>query len=166
VKVKVVLTDGELKEAAMAGVERRIRAMQRNLKPNQRDRPEWEQKWWQSDVIGAIGEYALSKAFGQDHEFTDWDTNGKDVLQYQVRTIENPDAGLRVRRHDNPLDTFILAQVHRNKVLLHGYATGTQVFNKGWERFPDCFEYPVEELYSMNDLAVPIVWTDSVTPMQ
>jgi hypothetical protein len=165
-KVIVTLTPSELEKAAYGGVNRRIRAMKIKRKPNQQERPEWEQKWWQSDIIGAIGEFAVSKAFGLDWEDLTEDDNGKDVLDYQVRTIENPRAGLRVRSHDLTDDIFILAEVNRNRVLIHGYSTGAIVRDHAWEEFPRCFTLPKEQLFSITDLAHPIEWSDTVAPQR
>jgi hypothetical protein len=161
-KVIVTLTPQELEKAAYGGVQRRIRALQRQRTPNQKERPEWEQKWWQSDIIGAIGEMAVSKAFGVDWHDLEDDVNGKDVLDYQVRTIENPSAGLRVRSHDSTEDIFILTEVRKNKALLHGYSTGAIVRAHAWEEFPRCFTLPKEQLFHVTDLAHPIEWSDYV----
>jgi hypothetical protein len=162
-KVLVTLSIDELRIAASAGVERNLRAMVKNRRPNQPERPDWEQQWWQSNVNGCIGELAVCKAFGVEFTDTVEDIDG-DVLGYQVRTIQNPKAGLRVRSHDRNEDTFILAQVHKAQVLLHGYMTGWQVKQRGLEEFPRCFTMPARELYSVTDLPHEIQWADTVKP--
>jgi hypothetical protein len=164
-KVVVTLTPSEVEKAAYGGVNRRIRAMKIQRRPNQQERPEWEQKWWQSDIIGAIGEFAVLKMFGVEWEDLPEDRNGKDVLDYQVRTIENPSAGLRVRSHDAD-DIFILAEVNKNKVLIHGYSTAELVRSNGFEEFPRCMTLSKEQLYSVTDLPHPIEWSDFVAPQR
>lgn len=155
-KIRVNLTFDELDYAAKAGVNRRIRGIQKNRRPNQIDRPEWEQKWWQTDIIGCIGEMAVAKMFGLAWLDTENDVNGCDVLDYQVRTIENPNASLRVRSHDSLTDTYILAQVRKASVLIHGYSTGQYVRQHGREEFEHCWTIPKEELWNVTDLVHPI----------
>lgn len=160
-KVMVTLTPDEIRTAGHAGVERRIRAMRKNRQPNQPERPDWQQHWWESDIQGCIAEMAVCKAFGVDFIDLENDIDG-DVLGYQVRSVQNPKAGLRVRTHDAMNHVYILAQVHRNKVLLHGYMSGWQVRERGFEEFPQCYTMPKDELYSMTDLPHPIEWSTSV----
>jgi hypothetical protein len=164
VKVVVKLSKEELEFAAYAGVNRHIRALQRQRKPRQDNIPEHHQNWWQSDIIGVIGEFAVSKAFGVEWLDLPDDPNGKDVLDYQVRATENPKAGLRVRVRDTNTDTFILALCKRNKVLIHGYSTGTIVKSTGNQEFDGCWTLDNKSLYSVTDLAHPIEWSDTVTP--
>ena len=165
-KVLVVLNPDELEAAAHGGINRRIRAMQKDRRPNQPERPDHEQHWWQTDIIGAIGEYAVAKALGQQWQDLTSDVNGKDVLDYQVRTIENPKGGLKVRRHDNPLDIYILAQVSRNRVLIHGWMPGHQVIAYDHEIYPNCWTIPTAMLYKMADLPEEIYWGPTVTPYE
>ena len=163
-KILVRLGSAELEAAAHGGANRRIRAMAKGRRPNQPERPEWEQNWFQTSIIGAIGEYAVAKALGEQWEDLEEDPNGKDVLEYQVRTIENPAGGLKVRRRDNHRDIFILAQVSRNKVLIHGWMPGYQVVALGTEIYPDCWTIPTAMLYQMADLPEEIYWSDTVIP--
>lgn len=169
-KVKVTLSEQELRTAATGGIERRIAAIQMGLKSKTIGRPDHLQKWWQSDITGAIGEYAVCKAFGVEWLPTIGKTDQKDCLDYQVRTIEDPNGGLKVRTHDNPADLFILAQVHKNKVLLHGWLPGHRVLAYQLEIYPNCFTVPNTLLYSMADLNQPIEFGPEVqhyyTPRQ
>lgn len=165
-KVLVILSSDELRAAAYGGVNRNIRAMEKHRKPNQAERPDHEQHWWQTNIAGAIGEYAVAKALGQQWVDLEEDPNGKDVLDYQVRTIENPAGGLKVRRRDNPLDKFILAQVKKNRVLIHGWMPGHQVIAHDHEIFPDCWTIPTPQLYPMADLVHPIEWSETVKPYE
>lgn len=162
-RVEVRLTRAELEAAANAGVQRRIRAMAKNRTPNQPERPEHEQRWWQSDIVGAIAEAAVCKALGVEFVDLEEDRDGRDVLDYQVRSVERPDAPLRFRSHEDPANRYILALVHRNIVVLQGHATGAAVRRHGWEEFPNCHSLPRECLEFMTDLPHPIEWGDRVT---
>jgi len=161
-KVVVTLTPSELEKAAYGGVQRRIQGIMKGLKSTHSETPDYKQNWWQSDIVGAIGEMAVAKAFGVEWQPTIGDIHRKDVLDYQVRTIENPSAGLRVRSHDLTDDIFILCQVRKNKALLHGYSTGAIVRDHAWEEFPRCFTLPKNQLFHVTDLAHPIEWSDHV----
>lgn len=161
-KVVVELTPSEVRAAAQTGVERRIRAMQKQRAPRQSGIPDWKQNWWQSDIVGCLGEFAVCKAFGIDFVDTENDVNGADVFNYQVRSTENPDTGLRVRINDDAQDVFILALVYKNRVLIHGYSIGAQVKSRGKKEFENCWTLPSDELYSITDLPQPIEWSTSV----
>ena len=150
----------ELEYAANAGVQRNIRAIKKKRAPRQANIPDWEQKWWQSDIVGCIGEMAVAKMFGVEWLDLENDVNGKDVLDYQVRTIENPAASLRIRTRDNLSETFILAQVGRASVLIHGQSTGQYVRQFGRQEFEGCWTIPKEELWSVTDLPHPIEYQD------
>ena len=99
--VRVILTDADMQIAAHGGVNRRLLAIKRADKPNQPDRKYHEQNFFQTDIFGAIGEYAVAKLLGAEWQWEQHD-NGFDVLQYQVRSTENPDTTIKVRRRDNP----------------------------------------------------------------
>lgn len=163
-KVVVTLSKSELQAAVGAGVNRRLRAMERKRRPRQDGIPEHKQHWWQSDIIGAIGEACVSKMFGVPfHDLAD-DRNGKDVLDYQVRATENPKAGLKVRVGDDNNDIFILAQVHNYRALIHGYSTGSYVKAHGERMFESCWVVPNDSLWSVTDLVHPIEWSNTVAP--
>lgn len=165
-KVLVELTAEEVRKAAQAGCERRIRAMSKRRAPRQDGIPDWRQAWWQSDIIGCLGEAGVCKAFGLTFEDLENDRGGFDVYRYQVRATENPETGLRVRSTDSLTDTFILAEVRRNYVLIHGYQTGWYVRQNGSREFENCSTLPREELYSITDLAEPIEWSTFVRPYE
>jgi hypothetical protein len=158
--VRVFLTPQEHQEACYGGVNRRLRALTLHRAPNQPERKYHEQNWFQTSISGVVAEYAVAKAFGLQWEDLTEDPNGFDVLNYQVRSSENPDGLLKVRRRDNPDHKFIFARVRNNEVRIHGWSTGAQVISNNQETFPDCFEMPMYRLYPMTDLPEPIQWQD------
>jgi len=63
-KVLVTLDYEELEYCAISGARRNIRAMQKDRKP--RDKTSYsKQNWWQSNITGVIGEYAVAKSLGE-----------------------------------------------------------------------------------------------------
>ena len=163
--VRVSLSDDELHYAAVAGVNRRIRALQRNRKPNQPGTSYQKQNWWQTDITGCIGELAVAKAFGVDWYDTTDDPGGFDVLHYQVRSTEREMPELIVRGRDNPDDCFILARVYKNRVLLYGWATGVEVRARGHEKYePGTSVLMGYEVNPMEYLITPILYNSQVTP--
>lgn len=165
-RVLVELTPAEVRNAAHAGCERRIRAMSKRRAPRQDGIPDHKQAWWQSDIVGCLGEAGVCKAFGLDFVDLENDRGGFDVYRYQVRSTESPTTGLRVRSTDSLSDTFILAEVRRNFVLIHGYQTGWYVRQHGHREFENCSTLAREELYSITDLAEPIEWSTFVRPYE
>jgi hypothetical protein len=151
-QVRVRLSEAEMRVACHAGVERRLRAIRLDRRPNQPERKYHEQNWFQSDISGAIAEFAVSKLFGLEWEDLTEDKDGFDVLNYQVRSTENPDTTLKVRRRDNPDHNFIFAKVRDNRVLVEGWITGREVIEYNDEIFPDCFTIKNYRLYPITDL--------------
>lgn len=163
-KVLVTLTEAELRLAAHGGVARNLDAMKRGRKSYQTDRPDHEQNWWQSHIIGAIGELAVAKALDLPWNPTVGQVDQKDVGEYEVRTSELPNPVLRFRNHNDPRSHYILAQLKQNRVLLHGWLPGGTVKLLGHMEFENCWVAPVDTLYSMADLNHDIQWSDTVTP--
>lgn len=161
-KILVVLEPGELREAAIGGIDRRISAIVNGRRSHVKEKNYQQQNWWQSDVVGAVGEYAVAKAFGRPWSPTVGRIDALDVHRYQVRSTEQREARLRVRKWDNPEDLYILAQVHNNRVLLHGYLPGHRVLETGIEEFPNCWSVPTWDLYMMSDLPEDICWGKDV----
>ena len=64
-KVLVTLDYEELEYCAVSGARRNIRAMQKQRKPRQSTVAYQKQNWWQSNITGVIGEYAVAKALGE-----------------------------------------------------------------------------------------------------
>ena len=158
--VRVFLTPQEHSEACHGGVNRRLRALDKHRAPNQPERKYHEQNWFQTSISGAVAEAAVAKMFGLQWQDLEDDENGFDVLNYQVRSTENPDGLLKVRRRDNPDHKFIFARVRNNEVRIHGWSTGAAVIDNDQETYPDCFEMPMYRLYPMTDLPEDIHWTD------
>ena len=162
-KILVTLTPGELREAATGGVDRRISAILDNRKGRRHEQiPLERQNWWQSDIIGAIGEYAVSKAFGRSWSPTIGRIDQADVAKWQVRSTESLNPKLRVRLHDHVDDLFILAQVRNHKILLHGYLPGREVRKQGAEEYEGVWAVTSDLLYLISDLPEDIAWGNGV----
>ncbi len=129
-KVLVTLDYEELEYCAVSGARRNIRAMQKDRKP--RDNTKYSaQNWWQSNIVGVIGEYAVAKALGEHWQDLEADRGGFDVLSYQVRSTENTSPKLAARPNDDLNHMYILAQVYKCRVLIHGWATGYEIKQLG-----------------------------------
>jgi hypothetical protein len=139
--VRVILTPAEMRIACIGGVERNLDATEKNQRPNQPDRKYHEQNFFQTHIFGAIGEFAVAKLLGAEWQWQK-ETNGFDVLQYQVRSTENPDTTIKVRTRDNP----------DHNVLIEGWITGREVIANNEEIFPDCFTIKDYRLYPLTDL--------------
>ena len=149
--VRVILSDADMQIAAHGGVNRRLMAISKAQRPNKPERKYHEQNWFQTDVFGAIGEYAVAKLLNAEWHW-EQETNGFDVLQYQVRSTENPDTTIKVRTRDNPDHNFIFCKVRENRVLIEGWITGREVIANNDEIFPDCFTIKNYRLYPLTDL--------------
>jgi hypothetical protein len=129
-KVLVTLDYEELEYCAISGARRNIRAMQKDRKP--RDNTKYSaQNWWQSNITGVIGEYAVAKSLGEHWQDLEADRGGFDVLSYQVRSTENTSPKLAARPNDDLNHIYILAQVYKSRVLIHGWATGYEIQQLG-----------------------------------
>jgi hypothetical protein len=149
--VRVILTDEDMQIACHGGVNRRLSAMKGNQIPNQPDRKYHQQNWFQTDIFGSIGEYAVAKLLGVEW-YAGKESNGFDVLNYQVRSTENAESTIKVRRRDNPDHNFIFCKVRENRVLIEGWITGREVIDNNEEIYPDCFTIKDYRLYPLTDL--------------
>lgn len=161
-RVLVTLTEPELEAACNAGVRRRISAMKQGRRSTHPETPDWKQAWWQSDIIGAIGEFAVAKAFDVEWDPTIGRVDRPDVLDYEVRTTELPEPKLRVRAHNDLTKRYILCSYKLNKVLIQGWQIGTNVKKQGREEYDGVWIAGVDELYSIVDLGPDIVLGDGV----
>ena len=156
-QILIRLTPEELRIAALGGTERQLKG---GLRPKSPEVKYWDQHFWQSHIIGAISEYAVSKLLGYEWQ---WEvrTDGYDVGTYQIRATENPSNRLLVRQNDKPTEKFIFAKVHDNRVLLEGWTTGQRVIDNNDEIFkgtyvmPDYLLYPILDLPEIRQLLPP-----------
>lgn len=162
-KVLVTLDYEELEYCAISGARRNIRAMQKQRKPRQSTVAYQKQNWWQSNITGVIGEYAVAKALGEHWLDLENDQGGFDVLSYQVRSSEHSTPKLRIRAGDDPNHMFILTQVKNHRVLIHGWAVGHDALEYGAQEYENCFTLPADELNGMYQLPHPIIYTSQVT---
>ena len=147
-QILIRLNPEELRIAALGGTERQLKG---GLRPKSPEVKYWDQHFWQSHIIGAISEYAVSKLLGYEWQ---WEvrTDGYDVGTYQIRATENPANRLLVRQKDKPTDKFIFARVHDNRVLLEGWTTGQRVIDLNQEIFTGTYVLPDFLLYPIADL--------------
>ena len=162
-KVLVTLDYEELEYCAIAGARRNIRAMQKGRKPNQSSTSYEKQNWWQSNIAGVIGEYAVAKALGEHWLDLEVDHGGFDVLSYQVRATEQAKPMLRVRAHNDFNHMYILAQVRNHRVLIHGWANGHDVKQFGILEYENCWSLHCDGLNDMSTLIHPTIYTSQVT---
>lgn len=163
-KILVTLTAEEMHDAASGGVDRRISAIMDQRRGRRHESiPDARQQWWQTTIIGAIGEYAVARAFGRPWSPTVGRIDALDVGLWQVRSTESTQPKLRVRLHDNLDDLYILAQVHNNKVLIHGYLPGHDVRRQGVEEYENVWAVTPDLLHLITDLPEDIAWGDRVT---
>jgi hypothetical protein len=149
--VRVILNHEEMRTACFGGVERNLDATANHQRPNQPTRKYHEQNWFQTNIFGALGEFAVAKLLGVEWQWQK-ESSGFDVLNYQVRSTENPDTTIKVRRRDNPDHNFIFCKVRENRILIEGWITGREVIEYDDEIFPDCFTIKDYRLYPLTDL--------------
>ena len=165
-KVLVTLTPAELEQAAFGGVQRRIAGIFQNRRSTHPETPDWKQQWWESNVIGAIGELAVAKALDMHWDPTIGRVDAHDVGDYEVRTTQLPNPVLRYRTHNDPKNRYILCSYKRDKVLIHGWLPGQTVLDLGYMEFDDVYTASADQLYSITDLPEPVAWSDMVQPFQ
>lgn len=163
-KVLVTLSEHELELAAIGGIRRRIDGMTKKRRSTHPETPDHEQQWWESHIVGAIGEFAVAKALGESWRPTIGEVNQKDVGEFEVRTTQLPTPLLRYRGHNDPNSTYILCSYRGNQVLIQGWLPGHTVKALGYEAYDNCWVAGVEQLYSMADLNAEIEWSDKVRP--
>lgn len=163
-QIVVTLNEYEMLQAAVGGCQRRISSMFKG-------RPQFygageRKNYWEIDVMGAIAEYAVAKAFDLWWQPT---TNQKlselrgDVGDWQIRSTSHMDGHLFLHPNDKDAN-FVLAIVKDNKVLLAGWISkqkGIEVSELS--RF-DTYWVKQDYLWSMADAPVQIVWSDDVKP--
>jgi len=105
--MQIEFSPSELMQIGMAGVMRRISAIQKQRSPQHGIRPDAE---WQADIEGILGEYALAKYLNRF-----WspivgrlDTDMGDVHGFQVRATPWRNGCLIINKKDPDDDVFIL----------------------------------------------------------
>jgi len=102
---RVVLSESEMKLAAMVGVNRNVESMSKGLK----DKHGFTGDGWSVHIEGACGELAFAK-YRNRHWSGSVNTfkRGGDVGEVQVRTRSRHDYDLIVRQDDKDDDYFVL----------------------------------------------------------
>ena len=163
-KILVTLNEAELEEAALGGVRRRIHGITRGRRSTHPETPDHLQNWWQSDIIGAMGEFAVAKALGVTWDATIGRVDRKDVLDFEVRTTERPKPQLRYLLHNDPNSKYILCSYRGNQVLIQGWLPGHTIRALDYMKFENVWVANCDQLYSMADLNCEIQWSDTVKP--
>ena len=125
--LNIRLNRHEVRYAAMAGVERRINAIAKQ-------RPAYHgvdgrSNEWQIDIIGCLGELAVSKALNLYWEAVSnekLDSLPGDVEGYQVRSTRHQTGKLIVYETDKDDAPYILAVVNEPDVFLAGWLYGAE----------------------------------------
>jgi hypothetical protein len=124
VAVLVKLTQHELLICGMAGVQRRLVGLTKN-KPAYHGADERPEMNWQIDIMGVMGEFAVSKAFQKfwnpaATEARLADLEG-DVGKFQVRSTGYSNGHLLMYEYDKSEAPYILALVREPWVKLVGW---------------------------------------------
>ena len=146
----VELDEYELFHAATAGVQRRISSLKKN-RPQLYGADE-RRNYWEIDIIGMMGEYAVSKYLNIHWQPA---TNKRladlpgDVGRYEVRSSTWPDAHLLVREADKDKSPYILAIVHESSVDLRGFKFGVDAKQPEYHRERQTYWVPQADLEPM-----------------
>lgn len=163
--VLIKFTSHELLIAGMAGVQRRIIALGKGRPAyhGADDRPENN---WQIDIMGVMGEMAVSKAFQKfwnpaatDARLSDLEG---DVGKFQVRSTGYADGHLIMYEYDKPEVPYILALVREPWVKLVGWIpleTAKHVGERRESKTHMCYWIKQSQLYEM-DLLGEIAYDD------
>jgi hypothetical protein len=157
VSVEIAFTADEMRPLAIAGVERRLQAMQRNRKGAHgfnRD------ELWQIDIEGLLSEAAAAKALGLDYVPTvgeldsKWGDVGKGL---QVRSTKYPTGSLLIHSSDADDHVFILVTGQNGRYMVRGWIKAENGKSERlWKVYKNRGAYwvPQDMLRPMGDLAL------------
>ena len=152
--VKVKLTRHELRAAANSGIERHLDGIGKNR--TQLYGADKRKMEWQNNIIGSIGEYAVSKYLNIYWEpatsIDCLDNLIGDVGVYQVRATQWPQGSLLIVTKDKPDAVFILATVELNIVTLQGWLYGHEGKSVGEFKENDTYWISQNMLHKMASL--------------
>jgi len=158
VAVLIKFTSHELLIAGLSGVQRRVAALGKGRPAyhGADDRPENN---WQIDIMGVMGEMAVSKAFKKFWNPAATDGNLSelegDVEKFQVRSTGYASGHLIMYEYDKPDAPYILALVREPWVKLVGWMNldGAQKIGDARpSKTHMCYWMRQEQLYEMDDL--------------
>jgi hypothetical protein len=98
---------------------------------------------------------------GEHWQDLEADRGGFDVLSYQVRSTENTSPKLAARPGDDLNHIYILAQVYKSRVLIHGWATGYDIKQLGAQEH-GTIRLHHDMLNDMSLLLHPTIYTSQV----
>lgn len=119
----VILSLAEIAAAAVTGVSRRLKSVQRLKDRNDRIQGG---NCWEIDIEGACAEAAVAKYLGLywDHSIGRYHGQGGDVGEYQVRHTSLSDGHLLLRPVDPPEPIYILVRGVAPRFEIAGWITG------------------------------------------
>lgn len=151
--MRIELDEYELFHAAMAGVQRRISSLKKN-RPQLYGADE-RRNYWEIDIIGMMGEYAVAKHFNIHWQPA---TNKRlselpgDVGSYEVRSSTWPTAHLLIREADRDASQYILAIIGENYVDLKGWAWGHAGKQQKYARDRNTYWVPQADLNPFKEI--------------
>ena len=154
-KLRVNLSHDELRQAAYAGLERRLSAMG----GRRREMSAYRTYRYESHIQAAIGEYAVAKAFqldwiGPNLELT---SRKADVGELEVRTILHDDGHLIEKARDVPHQKLVLTRVQDHEVLILGWATAQVIRDQGrYIKAIGRHGLQGDQLFGLDDIGYPV----------
>lgn len=165
IRVLVNLTREELRTAAIGGIDRALDGAEKRRRSNHPETPDWKQRWFHSHTVGAIGEFAVAKAFDIEWDATVGRVDRPDVGNWEVKTTDLPVPKLRYWDHKDPTRLFVLAsyKYRTGQVLIQGWLPGAAIkaLNQ-LERDGRVYTATVDQLHNVTDLPGDIQWGDAV----
>ena len=152
--MQVILTENEMFQAAIIGVQRRLESL-RNNRTGRTDQP--ADQLWRDNIEGACGEAAASKALNT-FWLGEWDVfkTRKDVAgKYEVRTSSYASAHLLLFRDDFDDAPFILVTGSAPNYKLSGWMLGSEGKQQQYwknNNGRESYWIPQSRLHSMEDL--------------
>ena len=130
----VSLSWGEIRIAALVGIDRYLRAIARARTPNLRTTV----NNWEAHIVGALGECAVATALDLHWNAgsPDLDHDG-DLARLQIRATTRSSGGLIVRPRDDDLSVFVLVIEDPPRFYLPGWITGAEAKSERYYRDPD-----------------------------
>lgn len=149
----VSLSWREVRLAALAGVDRHIYALSKEL-PDRHGLADGVSRGWDLHVIGAIGEWATAKALGL--YWSDHLPGPGDIGKLEVRSTPRPNGPLIVRPRDPDAVPFVLVAGSPPVLRVVGWLAGAEAKVERWWRGdserPGAYFVPQSALRPLDEL--------------